>query len=264
MKMYMNTSCELEDDICGYPWDMLACSLGLIVTMVVDNIPNFLQDKKENRQCSKPKGNLTDDEDNTETANYGAAGHGHGHGHTVGTKSPIVAYILFAALSFHSFMAGLALGVSDDAFNALLLAILAHKGFAAFALGTEFVRMETGSNKSDEEKDVEEGEEEFGDGEQQKWCLTPTGTTVRIASFMGTFCLVTPIGVMIGTFALQDAGGLVIAVLTAVAAGTFLYVGIVEVTVAELMGKAHEGRTGLKLSFVLAGYALMALLGVWS
>ena len=52
--------------------------------------------------------------------------------------------------------------------------------------------------------------------------------------------------------------------ITAIAAGTFLYVGIVEVTAAELMGKAKEGRTVLKIMFIALGFGLMALLGVWS
>ena len=253
MKAYMNESCTLSDDVCGYPWDMLACSLGLLVTMLIDSIPYIIDDKKKNRQCRKPQASVKDAEEGA--ASYGAAedGHGHGHGLDVATKSPVVAYILFAALSFHSFMAGLALGVTEDAFNSLLFAIFAHKGFAAFALGAEFVQMEART------KQIEDG-----DQVEQKWCLTPTGVTVRIAIFMSIFCLMTPLGVIIGTVALADADGLPIAVLTAIAAGTFLYVGIVEVTAAELMGKAKEGRTGLKIIFVVTGFGLMALLGVWS
>jgi zinc transporter ZupT len=57
-------------------------------------------------------------------------------------SNAVMPYILCVALSFHSLVEGLALGVSASArpqFVALFLAILAHKFFAAFALGVSLV-----------------------------------------------------------------------------------------------------------------------------
>ena len=256
LKQYMSVNCTLSEDVCNYPWDMLACSLGLLLTMFVDTIPYILRDKKHKRLICKPP-----DDDITE-AGFGGTHYenlSHGHAHEIDvSKSPIVAYILFFALSFHSFVAGLALGVEENPFDSLLIAILAHKGFAAFALGAEFVKAET-PVKSQDGNDPEGADEV-----EQKYCSTETGATIRIAVFMLTFCLVTPIGVIFGWLVLADAEGLAIALVTATAAGTFLYVGVVEVTAAELMHKANEGRAVLKIIFITLGFSLMALLGVWS
>lgn len=257
LKEYMSANCTLSDDICGFPWDMLACSLGLLLTMFVDSIPYIIRDKKHKRMICK-----TSDEDYIE-AGFGGRNHenlSHGHAHEIDvSKSPIVAYILLVALSFHSFVAGIALGVEENAFNTLLIAILAHKGFAAFALGAEFVRAEAPEKKS------EDGNDQVGADEvEEKCCSAQTCPTIRIAMFMLTFCLVTPVGVIFGWLVLADAEGLVIALVTATAAGTFLYVGVVEVTAAELIRKANEGRTLVKIMCITLGFALMALLGVWS
>ena len=51
-------------------------------------------------------------------------------------------YLLLTTLSIHSLIAGVALGTDEEqsSFLVLLIAILAHKGSAGFALGTTFQR----------------------------------------------------------------------------------------------------------------------------
>ena len=80
----------------------------------------------------------------------------------------IPSIILFSALSFHSLMAGLSLGVSDQTAWAIFISILAHKAFAAFALGASFVRHLAVSRRT-------------------------------IACWMLAFSVTTPTGVMLGT-----------------------------------------------------------------
>ena len=48
------------------------------------------------------------------------------------------AVMLFSALSFHSFIVGLALGLADNVFGTLFIAVVAHKSIAGFALGASF------------------------------------------------------------------------------------------------------------------------------
>ena len=256
MTDYMNTNCTFSNKVCDYPWEMLACSIGLLVTMLVDSIPRILRDKKYGRLfCKRPEASVTEDHNGIQV--YGAIENRDDNEMNI-TRSPIVAYILFGALSFHSFMSGLALGVAKNGFNPLLFAILAHKGFAAFALGAEFVRTQHPNQRQDS---YSLG---FGDARHGRWCSGPCGVTVRIAACMFAFCLATPLGLIIGSVALGDEEGLAIALVTAIAAGTFLYVGIVEITAMELLGKPQEGRTVTKAFVVALGFGLMALLGVWS
>lgn len=252
---YMNANCTFSDKVCDYPWEMLACSIGLLVTMLVDGIPHILRDKKYRRMFCK-RTDVSVNEDHSRIQVYEAIENRDDHGMNI-IKSPVVAYILFGALSFHSFMSGLALGVTKNGFNPLLLAILAHKGFAAFALGAEFVRAQHPNQRRDS---FSLG---FGDSRDRRWCSGPCGATVRVVACILTFCLATPLGLIIGSIVVIDNDGLAVAVVTAIAAGTFLYVGIVEITATELLGKPDEGGTVVKVLAVGLGYVLMALLGVW-
>lgn len=149
-------------------------------------------------------------------------------------KGGVYPYLLTLVLSVHSLIAGTALGVEDTLSLALviLLAVVAHKGSAAFALG---VGLQRGG--------VARG---------------------RMMGLLGLFCVMTPIGIVIGsilTTALTATATVAAeSVFGALAAGTFIYVAAGHVIAEEF--EEPEGRDA-KFVFVTLGVAVMALLAVW-
>jgi zinc transporter 1/2/3 len=146
----------------------------------------------------------------------------------------VYAYALTVALSLHSILAGVALGTDASLVGSLVifLAIIAHKGSAAFALG---VGLHRGG---------------FARG--------------RILAIIYMFSLTTPIGVGIGlTFdwLLGGASGrLFEAVFDGLAAGTFLYIASLDILVEEF---SDGQRLWPKFWLVLSGLGLMALLALF-
>ena len=148
--------------------------------------------------------------------------------------------ILFIALSFHSMMAGLGIGVSSTGAQVwgLTAAVIAHKTVASFALGSTVLRVRDTSLK-------------------------------LYAAMMTGFSCVTPIGGLIGMAIARaeagsgdDDGGTdtpVTDALLAIAGGTFVYVGLVEIIGKELPG----GDKALKLLLILSGWGFMAMLALW-
>lgn len=137
---------------------------------------------------------------------------------------------LFIVLSLHSVLAGMALGIETHPFQAmaLLIAILAHKGSAAFALGLRT------SNR-------------------HYWR--------RLLSFS----LMTPIGVGLGvalSSLLKEQGNLQFeAIFDAIAAGTFLYVALTEILPKELSAASNVNKL---ITAALAGLLLMAVLALYT
>ena len=137
---------------------------------------------------------------------------------------------LFLVLSIHSLLAGMALGVEAHPAQAIaiLIAILAHKGSAAFALGLR-------------------------------------STDSHYWRRMTAFALMTPIGVVLGsviTLLLQSQSEQRFeAVFDAIAAGTFLYVALSEILPGELRDTKHINRAMLS---TVAGLLLMAALALYT
>ena len=172
------------------------------------------------------------------------------------------AITLALGLSFHSLLAGLSMGVLQDKSQILSVfaAIIAHKSIAAFALGTAFVRARASSGQA--------------------------LTRCQVVALIVTFSLVTPVGVLVGTALGGFSSSSMAAALTAVAAGTFIYVGLIEISSKELGQHDHAnpgaarygtfqqadgagsgGSAGSPLlpraAALALGYALMALLALW-
>jgi solute carrier family 39 (zinc transporter), member 1/2/3 len=146
-------------------------------------------------------------------------------------RHAIYPYVLTLVLSVHSIIAGTALGLETGtvAAFALLVAILAHKAFAGLALGIS---------------------------------LSRAGIAYRRhVSIIVLFALSTPTGVVLGILlsnALQgEAAGTVEGVIDALAAGTFLYVAVMDI-ISETF--EEKGDRGLKYLMIVAGLALMLLL----
>jgi len=144
-------------------------------------------------------------------------------------------YMLMAVLSVHSFIAGTALGLEKELVAAVILlaAILAHKSFAAFALGISFV--EAGLVKA------------------------------KYYSLLAFFSIMTPLGVLLGALLnnfLHTRAALELeAIFDGLAGGTFIYVASMDIinhTFSE-----PETRWSKYIAITL-GYGLMAVLAIWA
>ncbi|MEC8319997.1 MAG: ZIP family metal transporter [Planctomycetota bacterium] len=142
-------------------------------------------------------------------------------------------YLLLLTLSIHSVIAGLTLGISSAAgAGVLLVAILAHKGAAGFALGSTF----------------------------RESSIAPR---TRIPA-LGIFVCSTPAGVLLGGLATAVLGGgdsAAEAWFKAVAAGTFLYIATLDVVREEFFPGGSDRAS--RLSFAMLGAGVMALVAIW-
>uniref|UniRef100_A0A8C8SZE8 Solute carrier family 39 member 2 n=1 Tax=Pelusios castaneus TaxID=367368 RepID=A0A8C8SZE8_9SAUR len=144
------------------------------------------------------------------------------------------ALVLFVSLSLHSLFEGLAVGVQQGEAGALqlCLAILAHKGVIAFSLGLQLVQS----------------------GTRPRWRLL----------YLGVFALMSPSGMAVGiglSLSGGAAGGLAMALLEGVAAGTFLYITFLEILPQELSSPEPPLA---KFSFIALGFSIMSVIAVWA
>lgn len=174
------------------------------------------------------------------------------------TRQPIYALVLLVVLSIHSIIAGAALGLEAEVSTSVLvmLGILFHKGSAAFALMVS-VRAS-------------------GADQRHLWTV------------LTLFVVMTPLGIVVGTVASNLFEGQAVELIgggfNALAAGTFIYVAILDVINAEMSRiddrVAHFMRStlignddvsmplkdtdrSLKFVLVFVGLAGMAVLGIW-
>lgn len=129
-------------------------------------------------------------------------------------------------------MAGFALGAdTEEAQWGLLIAILAHKGLAAFALCCSLIKANA-----------------------QKCSLLST---------LISFVLTTPSGVVMGmgVTSILDNSNNFTGVVKALAAGTFIFIPTMELIPTEMDSSC--GQTWIKLLLFVAGYGGMAVLAIW-
>ncbi len=149
-------------------------------------------------------------------------------------KSVVYPYILMVILSGHSVIAGLALGAEQAVNMALiiLIAIIAHKGSAGFALGVNLLKAN----------------------------IEPKS----IKNILLTFAMMTPVGIFAGWLLSLDSeligtkiiGGL----FDALAAGTFIYISVVNIIVEEFSVNSNRLH---KFMYLCIGLLLMAVIAVW-
>ena len=160
-------------------------------------------------------------------------GHGHPHGGHGRAADPSP-YALIVALSAHSVLAGLALGAQQLVASTLMiaLAILAHKGTAGLALGLRLARSGLG--------------------------------TAAARRFVLLFAAMTPLGILlglVGSGVLRRGAGLYFdATVSALAAGTFLYIASIDMLQDEFL---RPGSRWAKWIWAVVGLALTAVLAVW-
>jgi zinc transporter 1/2/3 len=153
-----------------------------------------------------------------------------GHGNE--TISP---FILAIVLGVHSLIAGMAVGLEHSLYGGLILigAIIAHKGSAAFALGASLAKSG------------------MSPGTLRKTLLV--------------FATTTPIGILTGTLLSKNLNGrgaqLFEGSFDALAAGTFLYVAIMEILAEEFAD--HENIRS-KYLMTLVGLTVMIALAFFS
>ena len=129
---------------------------------------------------------------------------------------PIYPVVLLVVLSIHSIIAGIALGLEAEVVASVLvmLGILFHKGSAAFALMVSV--------------------HASGAGKRRLWTV------------LTIFVLMAPLGIVLGTVGLSLLEGRVAMLIegsfTALAAGTFIYVAILDVIDAEMSRIDDRGR----------------------
>ncbi len=181
-----------------------------------------------------------------------------GSGQGRGTHQPIYPLVLLVVLSTHSIIAGIALGLEPEVAASLLvmLGIMFHKGSAAFALMVSV--------------------HASGAGARRLWTI------------LTIFVAMTPLGILLGAVASSLLEGrtamLIEGSFNALAAGTFIYIAILDVIDAEisrmddrvarfvrstLMGEddvpmpSKDPNRIFKFVLVLVGLASMAVLKVW-
>jgi zinc transporter 1/2/3 len=149
-------------------------------------------------------------------------------------KGSVSVLALTAALSIHSLLAGAALGSDDTVAGSLVifLAIIAHKGSAAFALSVSLVR--NGLNRK---------------------------TVMKIISL---FSLMTPFGILLGlafeTYLTGSGERLFEGVFDGLAAGTFVYIASIDIIVEEFASPKNRWP---KFWLLASGLGLMAAIAAW-
>lgn len=151
-----------------------------------------------------------------------------------GPMAEVKSLLLFFALCFHSVMEGLGMGSARDTglLVGVIVAVLAHKGLAAFALGCSLTQSS----------------------------LSPR----KFWSFVLVFSAGTPLGCAAGALVagVGDAVAQSVAsgVCIALASGTFLQVASMELLPRAL---ADEHRQAAGVSGLVLGYAMMSVLAIW-
>ena len=151
------------------------------------------------------------------------------------TEPTLYPYILTLVLSVHSVIAGIALGTEDTIKLSIVIfiALISHKGSAAFALGVSLVR--AGMQRS------------------------------RLLKIIALFCFMTPFGIVVGSIASASMTGhtehIVEGIFDAIAAGTFLYVAILAIIEEEF---AQPTDRWLKFILLTFGLGVMAVLAIWA
>ena len=150
------------------------------------------------------------------------------HDHDDLHRHKAVGYAAFVGLSVHALTTGLAFAATaqqESLAMPVFLSIVAHKGFESFSLTSVFLLAEFKRR--------------------------------RIVALIVMFALVTPLGILVGRALTAQLGPHGIAVLTALAAGTFLYVCLCEL----LPEVFHHREDSLaKIGLLAAGVGLIMLL----
>jgi len=144
-------------------------------------------------------------------------------------------FVLTLVLSIHSIIAGATLGLEKSIVSSIVIfiAIISHKGCAAFALGVSL------------------READF--------------SRPRMVGVITLFSCMTPLGIILGsifsTILKGKAAYALEAVFDGLAAGTFLYIAILDIMV-EVFDRKPDRWANYFL--MILGFALMAVIAIWT
>lgn len=189
----------------AYPWFALLCAIGFLLILFLEKVC-FLHDHKDGPLAkASPE------------------------------KKLLYPYVLLLILSIHSIITGVALGTESRILQAavIMIAVLAHKGTAAFALGVSMLRTSMSLSRF-----------------------------TRLIIF---FSCTTPLGILLGIWVMSVVTGRTAqafeALFDALAAGTFLYVAVVDIIDVEF---SHHHSQLLKFTLVALGVGVMAVVAIWT
>ncbi|KNC76012.1 hypothetical protein SARC_11474 [Sphaeroforma arctica JP610] len=155
------------------------------------------------------------------------------------TSATLLAFCLLVAISFHSFFAGLSIGVMTETSDvvATLIAVIAHKGVAAFVLGQSFLRS--------------------------------TLSKLLVICLLILFAAMTPVGVGIGWWisSMSDETEKLSGFVVSLSAGTFIYIGSLVVNdTPDRLTPNSDKKAGLWRRYALwwFGVILMAVAAIWA
>ncbi|KAJ6440960.1 Zinc/iron permease [Purpureocillium lavendulum] len=206
--------------------------------------------------------------------------------------------VMEAGILFHSLLIGLTLVVAGDSvFLTLFVVIVFHQIFEGLALGSRIATIGTAADTQVAHGHCGGFNNGSGSKDADKTTSSPTEEAMRISSSDGDsdrvglsmkkklglaslFAFITPIGMAIGIGVLHKFNGndrstlLAIGTLDALSAGILVWVGLVEMWAADWMTGAHGKKAeladanlltvGLAGAALIAGMALMSLLGKWA
>ena len=203
------------------------------------SIPSSPEPNKHHHQKERPPHHHDDDDDAAPP--HAHTKHTHAQHLNLHLSSSLYAGImLFFTLDIHSVFAGISVGVELSNFP-LLIALCVHKFSAGFALGATFCTINVQRH--------------------------------QYVVYAICFSLCAPIGVVYGWYMSINNldNNTTFGVVYSAVAGTFLYIGIMELGVKELLICRDDphgsgvliGLEKWKLVFLVIGYAVMAMLAIW-
>jgi zinc transporter ZupT len=143
---------------------------------------------------------------------------------------PYVRYLLLVVLSIHSFISGVAVGISSTSVVPLVISIFSHKWAEAIAVGVALMKFDTSA--------------------RQYWLLI---TIYALAESIGTLLGI----ILLASLTDPAASWLVQNIVGSIAAGTFIYVATIDILVEEF----QEGIDKYyKMFFCLLGFVGMSAL----
>lgn len=228
---------------------------GAFIAFMVDYFSHCLVQKQlakatKSAQVTSEE-NYPDEKKSTDDSKPGLADfshHNHNHGQVdrIPVGSSISLLILEAGIIFHSLLIGITLVVAGDSvFITLFIVIIFHQMFEGLALGARIATSKTAKTGN------------------AKLYLLPL-----------VFSFVTPLGMAIGIGVLQSFNGndkgtiITLGTLDALSAGILIWVGFVDMWAGDWMFgdlvDASWTRVGVGVMSLVAGFALMGLLGKWA
>ncbi|OQR99378.1 zinc (Zn2)-Iron (Fe2) Permease (ZIP) family [Achlya hypogyna] len=241
----LNRWSTMDEGVYAFPYAEMFCTIGFLGVLIVEQLAHALQAKAHSQHVH------TDDEGDSDDRKMDSApfleqvevvmppapkkGRKKSHDdhipfdkHASGT----VAFVLFVALSFHSVLEGLGIGAQSTPAWGVFLAIIIHKGLAAFALGTGMLKSQL--------------------------------SKAKFIAYMLLFSLMSIFGIIIGwavNAAESSEDSAAAGICLALASGTFIYVAVMEIIPQEF---AHGKSSPKKTLLLVAGYAIFGAIAKWS